>query len=628
MRTAFVLASSIPVGFLSLSLAASCGGGDDDLTFGTNSASSSSAPSSASSSGTGGAASSSIDASSSSAGGAGGAGGEGGAGGAGGSAPACDDLDGDGVTNCDGDCDDGDPFVRPGASEICGDGIANDCSGPTDPASCNGLGTFVATHVGDDTNPGTKEQPLATIQKALKSADFLNKQPVFVANGTYAPQNGNGANGTPLFALQEGISLYGGYRCDNTECTWARNPKVYVTRIEALDGWGVNAPSGITNNTVIEGFEIVSFAGGSNPTYGTVAVSIQGAPTVRGNRIVGSTANTGNNQGSFGIRLISAPSNPDTAKILGNEIVGGASVNWTYGIHIMGQARADIEGNDIRSGQAYGSRSVYVAPNAGAVKLLRNTIAAGGCQGSTAFAVLVDNKAAPLIDGNLINTEPSAIGTCSTCASANANNGADRWCGGIASTGSSATITNNVIYGIPSSRSAGILVTDCPYQNCQYGSATINSNTIHGGGQAGGVSAAVVWRAYRNAVPNLVAGRVRNNILLAGSGSTRASGWEDNAVGWTARPEKLENNDLWGSTAEPYIAWVGVPVGQPTIDDVNMMMNAQNNLSVDPALDASWHLTTDACVDAGTTEETPTSDRDGDARPKGMGFDVGADESK
>ena len=46
----------------------------------------------------------------------------------------CDgvDLDGDGWTDCDDDCDDQDPAIHPGAEEICDDGIDQNCDGATD----------------------------------------------------------------------------------------------------------------------------------------------------------------------------------------------------------------------------------------------------------------------------------------------------------------------------------------------------------------------------------------------------------------------------------------------------------------------------------------------------------------
>jgi hypothetical protein len=51
---------------------------------------------------------------------------------------SCVDADGDGVTLCDGDCDDGDVSVYPGASEVCNDGIDQDCNGKDKTKGCGG----------------------------------------------------------------------------------------------------------------------------------------------------------------------------------------------------------------------------------------------------------------------------------------------------------------------------------------------------------------------------------------------------------------------------------------------------------------------------------------------------------
>ncbi len=45
---------------------------------------------------------------------------------------ACHDFDGDGFTNCEGDCNDRNSTAFPGAAEVCGDQIDNDCDGLTD----------------------------------------------------------------------------------------------------------------------------------------------------------------------------------------------------------------------------------------------------------------------------------------------------------------------------------------------------------------------------------------------------------------------------------------------------------------------------------------------------------------
>ena len=82
--------------------------------------------------------------------------------------PADVDNDGDGVTENQGDCDDGDASIKPGAKEICEDGIDQDCDGsdetcPPDPRDVDDDQDGVTENQGDcDDNdasikPGAKE---------------------------------------------------------------------------------------------------------------------------------------------------------------------------------------------------------------------------------------------------------------------------------------------------------------------------------------------------------------------------------------------------------------------------------------------------------------------------------------
>jgi hypothetical protein len=71
---------------------------------------------------------------------------------------ATDDADGDGVTTADGDCDDGDPAVHPGALEV-PDGADDDCDGWVDERA-PGVGDVVVTEIMRDPttdDPATAE---------------------------------------------------------------------------------------------------------------------------------------------------------------------------------------------------------------------------------------------------------------------------------------------------------------------------------------------------------------------------------------------------------------------------------------------------------------------------------------
>jgi len=67
------------------------------------------------------------------------------------------DNDGDGRTERDGDCNDYDRDIYPGATELCDDGIDNNCDGRTDESECRDLGIPVASFTAE---PSSGKAPL------------------------------------------------------------------------------------------------------------------------------------------------------------------------------------------------------------------------------------------------------------------------------------------------------------------------------------------------------------------------------------------------------------------------------------------------------------------------------------
>ncbi len=325
----------------------------------------------------------------------------------------CNDDDGDGVTTCDGDCDDADPTSFPGGNEICGDNVDNDCANGADDG-CGGIGTFVSELTGDDTaNPGTKDQPVKTIAKGMQNAATIQATTgapidVYVAEGTYPEK----------VTMVETINLVGGFSCAQQPCTWTRDPSTYASSIENQDFEGVLADTSITRPTRLDGFSVKGKSGSSNTPTGAIGVTLAGGtPVVVNNSI--QAGDSGGPQGqsgrSVGLLLLGPSNDVKGARIESNRITAGTSTNDNAtaiqfdGGGAPGFNYAEIVGNGISGGTGKGSTGI-TAWSSGSGTLIQNNDISAGEAANAAWGILIGAKA--LIDANRINADPSVVSKC------------------------------------------------------------------------------------------------------------------------------------------------------------------------------------------------------------------------
>ncbi len=185
---------------------------------------------------------------------------------------SCEDKDSDGAhTGCDSyvatigpDCfDDPDAGTDaapaderyPGRREITDDEVDQDCDGE-DLVASNDAGVFVAMpETGNDSNPGTWQLPVATINKGVEIAEAATpSKEVYVASGSYNE------------SVETSVSMYGGFFAD-TESGWYRDDTTGTSTINGQEAWVVWIDNG---DLTIDGFYM---SGRSEPNAEGVHIS-------------------------------------------------------------------------------------------------------------------------------------------------------------------------------------------------------------------------------------------------------------------------------------------------------------------------------------------------------------------
>lgn len=518
--------------------------------------------------------------------------------------PACVDADLDGVTDCAGDCDDGDPTRHPGAPPICGDGITQDCTDALEDAACGGLGTFVSSATGDDTNPGTQASPVATIAAGLAHAMIIGGGvDVYVAEGVY-PED---------VTLVDGVSLFGGH----DPSSWARDPARLVSTVRPPSFVGVRAPAGVGSGTRFDGFRVEASGGASTGTAVTILAGAE--PVIANNVLLGPDVGGA----SRGVAVNPAgASNPGVRpRVVDNEIrLGRSGSGWGGGNGGWGvyanQTAVDVIGNRVVLSEAYTVQrgvELFDCPDG----LVEANDISGASGPDTAFGVRIASSSAS-VNANVI--APGSV---------------DQYGLGIAIEGNVGvvSVTNNVARGADGTRraSAGLWIAfEGPPTTRP--DVLVHSNFFAAGAARSGMAAGAGLVLERGGP--LTAGRFYDNVMFA-SASGLGAAFAELPAG-QIDPEVFVSNALHDPSGASAGAGPGLYLDEGStrmirIADVNMLAGARGNLWESCGLlglaGGDYHLAAgSACLDAGDGTELPAADFEGDARPHGAGPDIGPDE--
>jgi len=492
------------------------------------------------------------------------------------------------------DCDDANPIIHPGAMELPDDNVDQDCDG-ADATRSDEIGVFVAP-TGDDGNPGTMAHPRQTIAAGIALAEATGKV-VFVAAGDYTEN--------PTTS----VSLFGGYEAAG----WTRDMVSCITVINSIP---VNLKTLIIeggNPISVQGFTINGRAAGSESTG--VYISQETIAQLADNVIdggAGTSQSRGvNNSGGSMILVnsiivggtessgsIGVSSSGGTAILANNIIEGGSARSTSYGVLTSGTVI--LLENDIDSGSGTNySHGVYIS-NFGNVTLMNNVI--NGGPGGYNYGVFNYTGTVKLLN-NVITTGP----------------GGDNSYGVISQHRCTMTLVNNIIDGgYGSDRSRGVSVFD-------NSTATLANNVINGGSD--GLNSYSIYISISTAT-------LANNVITGGSGDASYGVFSQEST------TVLLNNDIWDQNQD-YLLYDGWKIIND-LTELNLCgwtgcAAASGNINEDPLfvdpLNDDWRLQGDSpCIDTGA-DPTPYLDPslvefdfEGDPRPYGPGWDIGADE--
>lgn len=526
----------------------------------------------------------------------------------------CDDADrdGDGYSECAFDCDDDNPFVHPGALEICGDGADEDCDGTDNLLDeCNAYSTYVSPY-GLSGATGTRTDPVATIAEGIEHAMLLGvPAAVLVAAGTYSED----------VTVTGAVSLVGGY----DPFDWAvRDPAAQPTILKSTTVSGLKL-SAVDGEMLVDGFTIY----GRNVSSGSessAAVTVDGGgPVISGCKINGGQITMGTGQTAV-VRVVEDSAAGVHTRLWSNTLLAGsAAAGASYGVEIDADLMdVTIADTDVSSAKGVDSVALKIT-KAAKVTVWKSTFQSGTATGSGAgddsdslgvWAVKCDL----VFDSNIVNSEQFM--NPPQCFTPGA------WCGGVRLSTGAAIVTNNVILGSGSDRSAAIhLQEDAELLTGVVVSSNILSAAGHDGSET--ESACVLIGSPKDDPVVTAVGRFRNNILYGGFAVHNYGVFEDRTPNESCDPAELDHDLFYFPVNAPnegvfYANWNGIASNDITLLDE--LPGAGDHLFANPQLEGNQLAFDSPCRNTGTDADAPNHDLDQQPRPQEGAYDIGPDE--
>ena len=448
-------------------------------------------------------------------------------------------------------------------------------------------------YVDDDTCPdsgsGTEEDPFCSIQSGINVASTGDI--VEVAAGTY--EKITMKSGVVIQGAGQGISIIDG----------------------GASGSVVTA-NGVDSSAKLDGFTITN----GNATYGGGMDSINSSPTVSNCTFSGNTAS----YYGGGMRIAFSSPTVTNCTFSGNTSVenGGGMYNWTSSPTVT---NCTFSGNtSVENGGGMGNNNS--SPNVINCTFSGNSADyGGGMYNDSSSSPTVTNctfsENTAGIEGGGMHSHNYSSPTVTNCTFS--GNSADYGGGMVHYDNSTPTVTNCTFSG-----NSAVLIGGGMYNG--YQSSSTVTNCTFSGNTVGNYSGGGMYNdTYSSST-------VTNCTFSQNTAGTNGGGMYNN---FSSSPT-VTNCVLWGGSPDELSSLSSA--FSITYSDIQGGFEGTGNINADPMFvdpdgldnvvgteDDDLHLTTGSpCIDTGTSSGAPATDLEGNPRPQGAGYDMGAYESQ